>query len=256
MVFAGLHSLYHEPATSVGARYTRHGCGGEEGVTERTVGRIKPHHNSLHRLQVFGIQHGSRNLHRINGLARTEGIGVVSHWVALVVVLNGIAEVDGIGGVFLQIVKEVNLDTLSVGPHVGGLNLWRGNHHLIVCIFQFDVFVEQNAQLLLVILNGSVFGKALHHHRRLFVIASAVRVSNARTGNASQCGKGQYRNGGIPHEFSAIISSMCSRLLLRRGTLCCPPSLPLDLSQSLNTPFLPTMISRGCKVMSLYRLAS
>ncbi len=50
--------------------------------------------------------------------------------------------------------------------------------------------------------------------------------------------------------------SMVSRLLLRRGTLCCPPSLPRSLSQSLNRLGRAATISRCCSVMSLYRLAS
>ena len=50
--------------------------------------------------------------------------------------------------------------------------------------------------------------------------------------------------------------SMCSRVFERRGTLCCPPSLPRCFSHVWNSPGRATTISSGCSVMSLYRFAS
>ena len=45
-------------------------------------------------------------------------------------------------------------------------------------------------------------------------------------------------------------ASMFFQLLLKRGTLCCPPNFPLAFIQSLNSPLRATITSNGCKVMS------
>ena len=46
-------------------------------------------------------------------------------------------------------------------------------------------------------------------------------------------------------------SSMMRRSLQRRGTLCCPPSLPLLFSQRSNSPFGAAITSRRCSVRFL-----
>ena len=62
-----------------------------------------------------------------------------------------------------------------------------------------------------------------------------------------------YYSFHLPSYFLLSVSScsMISRLLLRRGTLCCPPSLPRSLSQSLKRFGRASIISRCCKVMFL-----
>ena len=47
--------------------------------------------------------------------------------------------------------------------------------------------------------------------------------------------------------FNASISSIYSRVLLSRGILCCPPSLPFCASQSWKSPGRATMTSSGCR---------
>ena len=58
------------------------------------------------------------------------------------------------------------------------------------------------------------------------------------------------------HWFMLSSSSRFVRLLERRGILCCPPSLPFVLSQSLKRFFLATMISSGWRVTLWKRFAS
>ena len=57
-------------------------------------------------------------------------------------------------------------------------------------------------------------------------------------------------------QFIARSSSMCFLLFESLGTLCCPPSLPLERSQSLNSSGRAFTSSSGCSVMFLNRLAS
>ena len=74
--------------------------------------------------------------------------------------------------------------------------------------------------------------------------AATSVLSSSRRCHA--CGRRSMRQ---PFIFSS--SSMCLRLLLRRGTLCCPPSFPFDLSQSLKRSLRAFTISRCCSVMFL-----
>ena len=153
---------------------------------ESGVGGEKSHHHPLDGLQVLGIEHSAGHLHGVNHIARTERIGVLSHRVALVVVLDGIAEVDGVGGIGLQRIKEVHLHALALGPHVGSLYLRRGNHHLLVGAFQFHIFIEKDAHLLLGHTHCPVGRHARHHHGRLFVVASAIGIADAGTRHGQQ----------------------------------------------------------------------
>lgn len=63
-------------------------------------------------------------------------------------------------------------------------------------------------------------------------------------------------SGGGYSSFIFKSCSMCSRELHSLGTLFCPPSLPRDLSQSLNRPRRAFIISSGWSVMFLKRFAS
>jgi hypothetical protein len=64
---------------------------------------------------------------------------------------------------------------------------------------------------------------------------------------------------GLSHETQAVkvmISSMNLRSLLSLGTLCCPPSLPLLLSQLLKVCSGTALTTGIRRAMSLWRLAS
>ncbi len=56
--------------------------------------------------------------------------------------------------------------------------------------------------------------------------------------------------------FILSSSSILVRLFERRGILCCPPSFPFVLSQSLKSSLRATTISTGCKVTLWKRFAS
>ena len=177
----------------------------------------------------------------------------MSHGVAFVVVLDGIAEVDGIGGVGTKGVIEIHLYALAVGTHVGRFYLWRGYDHLLTGFLQLDILVKEYLHLPLAHVHSTIGGTAAHHTWGRLVESTAIGIAYAGAGCREKQSQEAEQKVLPLHQSSFIlsISSIVSRLLLKRGTLCCPPSLPFDLSQSWNTPGRAFTICRGCRVISL-----
>ena len=239
-ILARLYALDAELARTICARDTSERLMPHNGVVEERVYRIKTDENAFYRLQVRCIEHSSRHFHCVNLFARTEAVSVVSHRIAFVVVDDSVAKIDGIGRACLQTVIKCHLHALAVSADVGRLNLRRRNNDLLVSILELDVFVEANLYLALSVVRCTIRRIARHDLRRYLVVNAAVGCAYACASRNEQQRKACKYVPRLHLPYLSILSastcSMMSRLLQSRGTLCCPPSLPFCLSQSLNTP--------------------
>ena len=224
--------------------------------TESRVGQIgiKTYADALDRLEVGSINHITRHLEGINLLTRREGIGIITQRVVFVVICNSITEVNRISGVGYQRVLQLYHYLLSRCFDFRHLQLWRRNNDILRGVSQLDELIEIDGHLLRSHIGSLLCRCTIKHTRRIVVIPSTIRLSHSGAGN--DCYGYQEYIEELLHLFSTINWSICSRVLLSRGTLCCPPNLPRCLSQSLKRPLRASMSSRGCNVMSLYRLAS
>ena len=143
-VVAWCYAAYHESSATVCTAHSEHRLCLESGVG--LVG-IESHEDTLYRLQILCFEHTSRHFERVNGVARGETVGVVAHRVSLVVVRNGIAEVDGVSGVRNERVLQLYLYLLSCRLYLGHFQLRRAHHHLLLGVFQFHIFIEEDAYL-------------------------------------------------------------------------------------------------------------
>ena len=271
------HTLDDKSSAAVGARDALQRLTGEDGVGEIAV---ESHQDAFYWFQVLGIKHISRHLHGVYLLAGREAVGIVAQGIALVVVGDGVAEVDGIGGIGLERVFQLDDDALSGRLDFGHLYLrWR-HHHVLRGILDLDKLVEVDDHLARSDVCRLVGRRGTHHSRRLFVVPSAVGLSHfgARAEQEKQQGEHTKKSQPLcllvvtmfPVRCHCLVvfcgstlsqtlcllfilssSSSVVRLLLSRGTLCCPPSLPFDLSQSLKRSWRASTISRCCRVMSL-----
>ena len=144
-ILARCHALHHEVPAAVSARYAQHRLGLEGRVCQIVV---KSHHDTLDGFEVAGVEHVSCHFEGIDLLACREAVGIVAHRVTLVVVCDGVAEVDGVGRVLLQGVLQFHDDSLTSSFDFRHLELWWRDDNLIGGIFQFDIFIEEDGDLL------------------------------------------------------------------------------------------------------------
>src|SRR3712207_2344664 len=193
-------------------------------------------------------------------VTRGETIGVVAQRIALVVIADGVAEVDGISGIGLQRVDKFHLDSLARGLYLGHLNLWRRHDDILGGIIQLDELIELNPYFLGIDARSLIGRRRTDHPRRVLIEPTTVGIAHSGTADQHQQRYQTYIGKLYLHTFfdslSAKSSSMFLRLLLNRGTLCCPPNLPLNFNQSWNKSLRALTISNCCNVISWKRLAS
>ena len=271
-------TLHHEVAAAVCPRHTQQGLGLEGGVGQIVV---ESHEDALDWLQVAGIEHIARHLERVDPLTCGEGEGIVAHRITLVVVADGIAEVHGIGCVLLQRVLQFHHDLLACALDLRHLQLRGRDDDLVGGILYLDELIEVDGDLLGLHVGSPVLRCTADDFWRVVVVPTAIGLAHAGT-TENKRGQEDKKTGKqdltpvmhirpprtivlssrllvflsshflfIHYAFSFNNCSNVSRLLLRRGTLCCPPNLPRNFSQSLNRFCRATMISRCCSVMSL-----
>ena len=208
-------TLDHEMSTTVCTRYTKHGLG-----LESRIGKIlvKTHRDTLDGFQIAGVEHIARNLQGINLVARRETISKRAHGVTLVVVADGIAEVDGVGSVGFQRVLQLHDHLLSRSLDLRHLQLWRRDDHFVGGILEFDIFVEEDGDLLGRHVHRLIGRRTAHHLWRVVVIPATI--GRAHPGARHDGAKRQTYVNQLLHALSFNNCSIVSRLLLRRGTLC------------------------------------
>ena len=250
-------------AVGVGARHAVEG--------QRCKGRVshiavQPHHDALHRFKVLGSQHVSCHLHGVELRACAKVVCKVAQRVILGAVGNGVAKVDGISSARLERVHQLHADASARSFDFRHIDLrWRHNH-LLACVINLHRFVKGNRHLSGPLSRVAQRRQHLHNAWRCFVVRSPIgprpRIG-ARKQHTRHTKQRAYQGRQVSgmkvcgaHQLSFNMSSIMSRLLLSRGTLCCPPSLPLLLSQSLNKPWRAVTTSSRCSVMSLWRFAS
>ena len=178
-VTACLDALNAELTGTVGTRHTTEHPFPEDRVGEDGVRGIESDEHAFHGLQVFGIEHRASHFHRVYLGAGAEGVGVVAHRIAFVVVGDGIAEVDGIGGVCLQGVEECYLHALAVGTDIGGFQLWGRDDDFVVSVLELDKFIEANPHLACRDVHGAVGRITSQHLRRYLVVDAAIGSADA-----------------------------------------------------------------------------
>ena len=142
---------------------------------------MQTHLYTFYRLQVFCIQDGTRNLHRINGSTCREGISEVTHWVAFVIIHNRIREIDGISGSLLQRIKQLSYHLFANNLYFRLFQLRRRNNHLFRCFFQFDEFVKLQFKLLVLYIYRTQRRSTPHKLRRHFIVRATIGSSHAGT---------------------------------------------------------------------------
>ena len=88
-------------------------------------------------------------------------------------VLDGRAEIDGIGRVGCQIFFELDNHGFIFQLDVGFLAQRRRNHHVLVGIFEGDVFIESDFNLLSRKVDALIFGHGFNDLRRRGVLRPA-----------------------------------------------------------------------------------
>ena len=134
------------------------------------VGGIERNINVFNGFLVLGIEHLSRHAERVDVIARRETVDIILERVAFVQVLDSRAEIDGVGRIgrqgFLELDNHGLVFQLEIRFFV---QRWR-NQHVLVGVFEGDVFVESDFYLLDIEVGAMVFGHGCHHLGRRFVL--------------------------------------------------------------------------------------
>ena len=187
-VFTRGNTLDDEVTCAVGTGNALQGLGTECRVSE--VG-IESYADALDGFQVRGIYHVAAHLEGVYLLSGRERKGIVSHRVAFVVVADGIAEVYGIGGVGNQRVLQLHDNLLALGGNLRCFYLWRRHDDILRGVSQFDVFVEEDADLLFLDSRSLVCRHTAQDAWRVVVKPAAIGGTHA---SAARNEKWEMRN--------------------------------------------------------------
>lgn len=142
---------------------------------------MQAHEDALDRFQVFGFEHISRDLERVNPVTRRERIGEIAQGIPFVVVGNGIREVDGISRVRLQRVLQFDEDTLACRLDLRLFQLGRRDDDIIRSILNLDKLVEENLDLAGIHVDSLIFRLSPDDLGRRLIIPSTVGVTHLGT---------------------------------------------------------------------------
>ena len=103
---------------SVSTGNTHEGFFAEYGICQVV---IKTDTDAFHGFQIRCIEHIASHLKGINLFACREGVGIVSHGVALVVVADSVAEINGVGCIGFQRILQFHNNSLTGSLYLGHL---------------------------------------------------------------------------------------------------------------------------------------
>ena len=209
------HTLNNKMPATVCTRNSQQGL-----CLESRIGKIiiKTNHYALNRLEIAGIENITGNLESIYLLASRETIGIVSHGIILVVIADSIAEIDGISGIGHQRILQFNNYLLSCSLDIRHLELWRRHNNLVGCIGKLDIFVEEYGYLLCCYIGCLICWGTAENLWWIIIVPSAIGLSHTGATGDSQGYAADIEE--FLHTFNFNNCSICSRELLRRGTLC------------------------------------
>ena len=133
-----------------------------------------------------GIVDVARDHHTVLSLASGEREGKVFIDIAFVEVRDAVGKIERIGCGGQEIVLERYLDLFGMPLDLGFLGRWGTHDKLLVGIFELDVLVEGDDDLLAMKIGGTLSWVGHDHHGRLAVSRSACW--RARVGTSARHG--------------------------------------------------------------------